>query len=403
MQMLFLIIAEMAAAYARVAVSPVQEAMRTGLSLTDNQMALLQGPALAAPIVVAAIPLGLAIDRYLRVRIVLIAALLSVVGSVLTALAPAFPVLFLARCIVGLAGTAINMTALSLLADLYLPAQRGRANAAVVVAQYAGMSAAFALGGLWIGLGWRWTMLCLSAPLALSVFTSLAMREPPRTGSVIVRPSVRASFAELWRYRALVGPLIAGVVLSEMALFAMLTWAAPALVRGFSAPAGRAGAIMATGLMVTGVLGPIAGGALADLCQRAGKARRTQLVLATIALLSVPVSLFPFAPSLGSAAVLLVALMVLISASLAMGATLLIVVIPNELRGLCLAIFAAAVVVLGVAFAPVSVSLLSGVIGGPDKLGTALSVVCMAAGLLSAAVFVSARGEASQAGVRCTP
>src|SRR6267154_1989062 len=85
-QLLLLTMAATAAIYARTALGPLQEAIRAAFTLSDNQIALLQGPALALPLVIAAIPLGLVIDRYSRVRVVFVLTVLNLVGSLATAL-----------------------------------------------------------------------------------------------------------------------------------------------------------------------------------------------------------------------------------------------------------------------------------------------------------------------------
>lgn len=283
-QFLLLCLAATTAMFARTAISPLQETIRIALSLSDNQMALLQGPALALPMAITAIPMGLVIDRYSRVRLLFFFALLEVGGSLLTAIASGFAMLFLARCLVGLSVSVISTTAFSLLADLYAPDQRGRASMAVVIGQYIGMSAAFALGGAlleWVKSGpddWRWATLWLTGPLILVAGVILAMREPQRVSVTIENPTVRESFAELWRYRALIGPLLAGLVLAEMAVLAVLTWAAPAFSRGYALPPERVGTIMAVVVLTSGLLGPTIGGVLADTCQRADGPRRTALV-----------------------------------------------------------------------------------------------------------------------------
>ena len=136
----------------------------------------------------AGIPLGFAIDRYSRVRLALAFSACGVAGSVLTALASSFVLLFIARCVVGLAVAAVAIAAYSLLADHYAPAHRGRAKAVLVIGQYGGASAAFALGGALLAMfgsepaGWRWAMLWLSVPLGLVTLSMLAMREPARSG-----------------------------------------------------------------------------------------------------------------------------------------------------------------------------------------------------------------------------
>jgi predicted MFS family arabinose efflux permease len=391
--MLLLTVAVTAAAYARTGVSPLQETMRAVLALSDNQMALLQGPAMSLPLVVAAIPLGLLIDRYSRVRLVFAFTVVDAVGSVLTGLASSFRFLLVGRCLVGFAALAINPVALSLLADFYPPAQRGRATMVIAIGQVGGMSAAFALGGALLAAagsapnGWRWTMLWLTVPLALVIFAMVAMREPPRTGLAIENPSLRQAWAELWVYRATIAPVLVGAILAEIALGAPLIWAAPALSRSFGLAPDRIGAIMGMGLMVSGILGPIAGGTLADLCQRTGGSRRTMFGLSGLALVSTPAGLFAVMPGVASASVLLVMFLTIVSAMCVMGTTLFTVVIPNELRGVCMAAFAALCVVCAIGLAPLTVSVLSGAIGGPAMIGKALALVGVTTSVLAAATF----------------
>jgi MFS family permease len=221
------------------------------------------------------------------------------------------------------------------------------------------------------------------------------MREPVRTGQVAESPSTKEAWAELWRYRAVVLPLLIGMVLAETGLGATYVWAAPALARGFALPPDRIGAIMATGLMLSGVLGPILGGFLADRCQRTGGARRTISALSAITLLTIPTGLFAFAPGIPLASVLLVVFVVIVTAVLVIGMALFTVVIPNELRGLSVALLFAAETLVGVALAPMTVSLLSGAIGGPPMIGKALSIVCVVVGALASVAFGCGRRSVS--------
>lgn len=393
LQLLLVTLAATAAAFGRTCVSPLQETMRIALGLSDNQMALLQGPALALPVVIAAIPLGLIIDRYSRIRLIVALTVLDAIGSLLTALASNFTLLFLARCLVGLTATAISTAAFSLLADLCAPAQRGRATMVVVIGQTAGIAAAFSLGGLLLSMSnsdpnaWRGTMLWLTAPLVLVLFSMFAMREPPRAELTIEKPSVRDTGLELWRCRSVVAPLLAGLVMAEITLQAALVWATPTLARNFALPPERIGAIMAVGLIVSGILGPVSGGALADLCQRRGGPRQTMSVLSVLSMLIVPTCLFAVLAGRWTVTTLLIVFLTTVQALLVMGTALFTVVIPNELRGLCMAIFSAGGVLLGVGLSPVTVSLLSSEMGGSSMIGRALALVCMTASLLSAAIF----------------
>lgn len=397
LQMLMLAVAVLAATYARAAIGPLQEAMRGALALSDNQMGLLQGPLQAVPVMVGAIALGLLVDRYSRVRLLFIFAVFSMIGSFFTALASNFPLLAAARCLIGLTQTGVSTAAFSLLADFCTPERRGRGAMIVSVSQMGGNSAAFSLGGLLLAMtgpgpeGWRWTMFWMASPLVPVMFLMLAMREPPRTGQVIKNLSTHEAWPELWRYRAVIAPLLAGVVMAEIAFGAVYVWAAPALSRSFGLPPQRVGAIMGIGMVLSGVLGPIVGGPLADLCQRTGGPRRTISVLSGLALLAVPAGLFAFVPGVALACVLLVMFIVIVVATLVMGTALFTVVIPNELLGVCMGIMFALDTFFGFVLAPVAVSLLSGAMGGPAMIGKALALVGVGASVLGAAAFAFGR------------
>jgi len=392
-QFALLTVAAAAAAYAATAVNPLQEAMRASQALSDNQIAILQGPALASALVTAAVPLGLLVDRYSRARLLLAFALLDLVGTLFTALAPNFFTLILARCLIGLTATATTVTAFSLLADLYAPAHRGRASMVVVIGQFAGTAAAFALGGVLLTASgsapdsWRWALVWLAAPLLLVALSMLAMREPARSGLEIKNPSARETFRELWRFRTVIAPLLAGLVMAEVAFRAVLVWAAPTFSRSFSLAPDRVGALMSSVVLVSGVLGSVAGGTLADYGERIGGPRRTMSILSILTLLSAPAAVFAVMPGVVSAGALFFVFMTVVGAILVVAVALLTVVVPNELRGLCMAVSAAANVLLGIGLAPVTVSLLSGLLGGPARIGTALSLTCVVTCLFGAGLF----------------
>lgn len=400
-QLFVLSIALGAAVYSKSAIGPLQETMRGALQLSDNEMALLQGAALGFPMLVVSVPLGLLIDRRSRARLLVVLVGMITIGSALTAFASNFTLLFMARVMVGLAAFAVAPATTSLLADLYPPAERGRAIIVTMIGQYAGVAAAFGFGGSLLSVfesehdAWRWTMLSLSGPLILVLLTCLALREPPRGERVIEHPSVRDSFIECWSYRGVIAPLLAGIVLAEVAIAAVMVWAAPTLTRSFGLPPGRVGAIMAAAVPIGGIVGSIVGGLLADLSQRSGGPPRTVAVANVIALLSIPAGLFAVMPGVPAATVALITLIGSLTAICIMGTTALTVVIPNELRGLCISMLTGLGALVAIGLAPLMVSALSGVIGGPTMIGYALATVCIAAGVLCAGSFALARRYAA--------
>jgi len=382
-----------AGVYARVALSPLQETMRDVLSLTDNEVALLQGSSSALAIVLGSVPVGLLIDRYSRAKLILVFIGAAILGSVFSALAPTFALLFAARAVVGLAAIALLIAAYSLMADLYTAAQRGRATI-VVSSSELGLPAAFAVGGMLIASygprsdGWRWSVLWMTLPPLVIVFLlMLTLREPPRTGQVRRNLPVREAFRVLWRYRPMIIPLLGARVVVGVADSATLIWSAPMFTRRFALPPDRVGVIMAAVSLASGITSSVVGGLLADICHRSGGPRRTTQALGVLAVLSVPTGLFAIAPSVPITTVLLIAFVGLGFTANVAGAALSTVVVPNEVRGTFLSISMVAGALFGVALAPLMVSLLSEFLGGPAMIGSALTVVCVVFSTLGAILF----------------
>lgn len=400
-QLLLLAIAMATSNYARSALSPLQESVRLTLSLSDNQLALLQGPIITWPVVLAALPLGLLVDRHSRARLLFLFVAALLLGTVATAFASNFATLLTARCFVGIAAAAVPIAAFSLIADLYAPQWRGRAKIIVAMGELAGASAVFALGGFLLSQldspegGWHLAMLGLAVPLVLGALTLLALRDPPRAGLAASSAGARRRvFQELWRHRAMMAPLLAAKIMVGAAYGAVAAWAVPTFVRGFGMPANRAGSTMAIVLLIGGITGPIAGGALADLCHRTGGPRRTFAALSVLALLSVPVAFFALMPTAFAATTMLVVFMTLVGVIGVAEMTLATIVIPNELRGVSLSVLIAAGLIFGVGLAPLTVSVLSSAVGGAESIGNALCIVCAVSGIVGAASFAWASRNA---------
>jgi MFS family permease len=383
-----------AGGYALKSPAPLQEAMRGALQLTDNQLALMQGPAIALSIMAGAIPIGLLVDRYSRVHILLLFVVLDLVGSVLTALCSNFTMLFLARSLVGFAEIGSLIAAFSLVADLSSPAHRGMASMVVGGGSELGSTAAFAVGGALLvqfghgADGWRWVILWMTLPpLVLIALLLLGLREPPRTGVVVKNPPMRAAFARLWPYRSLFLPLLMGRCTVWVADGAAVIWATPFLARTYSLSADRIGQIMAVVMLSTSVGSTIAGGVLADLCHQAGGPRTTMKALSGVALLSIPASFFGLSPSVPVAVGLLAVFILLGFITNMAGSALSTVVIPNEVRGTFMSLTMVVGSFFGVALAPMLVSWLSGELGGPLMIGKALAAVCVTFSVLGTATF----------------
>jgi MFS family permease len=392
-QSALLLLAVAAATYVGNTLSPLEEAIGRGLSLNDNQVAVLQGPALAFPMVLTAVPWGALIDRASRARLIAAIGIAGVFASVLTGFGSTFDAVLVARCLAGWVSLSVVPVALSLVADVHPQEARGHATMLVNIAQSIGMAAAFALGGLLLHLfgkgpgSWRTAMFGLSMPLVPAALLTLRLREPPRAEMHSPARSSGARWQEIWSYRATLAPLLIGIVMGQIALWADFIWAAPMLARRFALTPGQTGMVMAAGLLGSGVLGSIGGGILADRCHRQGGAARTTRALSVLSVLSIPAALFALLSDPVAAGLVLGVFLTLTNMLAVIGTSLFIVVIPNELRGSCVALLVAVCVLVGNGLAPPMVSGLSSVLGGAQRIGMALSGICATASLVAAISF----------------
>ena len=366
-------------------------------------MALLQGLAVAVPIAVASIPLGLMADRVSRKRILLLSIALASLGVFFSALASDFILLFIARCLIGIAAPGVVVAVYSMASDLVPADQRGRATMLVALGEIGGAPAAFALGGvLLVAVGahpamtfvagqnlenWRWTLLWMGALLVPILLLLLCVREPARGEVHLDRPPLRAVMSELWRYRAVALPLQLGRAMLFIADGAVYVWGAPLFARKFHLAPDRIGAMMGLALLVSGLLGPVLGGPLVDFCQRRGGPSRAVTVLSIFGFVSAPFAFFPLLPDATVAAVALTVFLTLGFTIASAALALTLIVIPGELRGLNVGISLVVGSLFFVGLAPLAVSGLSGLLGGEAKIGVALAVVCIVASVLNAAVL----------------
>lgn len=416
-QLLLMSLVTASALLARTSLGPLQETMRVAMALNDNQMALLQGPPLAFG-AIATVPLGILIDRYSRVLLIWCFAVLGLLATGLTAAASSVAVLFAARCLTGLSAAALFTTVLSLLADWFPPNQRGRATMAVALGAAAGLSGAFALGGFLLDMigarasSWRWAMLGLGIPLIVGLLFIGALQEPSRAGSIAQKPHAREVYAALWRYRAMMLPLTLGFALvAGIADGAAVVWAAPTLSRAFELTPRHVGAIMASVLLINGLVGPMLGGVLADLGQRTGGPYRTVTALSGLLFLSIPTGLFPLAPRVAPASVGLVAFLVSGNSFQIAIVVLITIIIPNELRASCLTVMFGIASLFAFGVAPLLVSHLSVALGGEGMIGKSLALICVASSLVCAVTFwfgrrsfrgLSVQGPGTQQLQHCT-
>lgn len=383
--------------------NPVQEAMKLDLGLSDFQISLVQGLAVSIPVALLAIPLGRMTDRSNRVRLLIVMALVWTFGTALTAIAPGFAALFAARMLANIGAVLAIPVAISLASDLSDPAARGRALLPLSLGKIAGQAMAVALGGWLLGWlaghsllpegfsAWRGVHVIFALLGAVLILPLLLLREPERREvSSSAGPSLRAAMAAIWERRSLLIPLFIGQVTVVMADVAAFTWSNPVLERDYGlAPADFSGWLGGV-LLLSGILGSLAGGFAADAGHRSRMPRGILLGAVIASVLAIPGAFFPLMPNVWSFALLLALLLLCGGVTGLVTATAIAVLVPNEIRGVCLGAFMVVGAVIGFGVAPTMTTLISDLLGGEGQLRYALAITMAVTSVIAAIGFARA-------------
>jgi hypothetical protein len=146
------------------------------------------------------------------------------------------------------------------------------------------------------------------------------------------------------------------------------------------------------GLLVfgAGIGGAVLGGVSADLGQKSGR-RGFILFGAVIAAgFGIPAALFPISGDIGLFAAALGLLVLCGTLTGLVVAVVLTVVLPNELRGLCIGAFIALAGLIGFGVAPSLVTAASSLMGGEQYLAPALALVGVVTSAISFFAFALA-------------
>jgi len=242
--------------------------------LSDKQLGLLAGLAYGAFFALAALPFGLAVDRFNRRNLMSAALALWSGATALCGLATGFWTLFLGRAAVGTAEAAGSPTGMSLLSDYFDRDRRATAIGLWYLSSGLGLAIAFVAGGAIVALyDWRWAFFAAGIPgLLLAPLLFATVREPPRgvfdrqvnAGEEEADPGSLPHRLAALLARAGLAHCIAAIVLIATGIYGMSTWLTTFLIRVHDLPIARAGLLVAIAYGVLGSIGGIAVGWLAD-------------------------------------------------------------------------------------------------------------------------------------------
>ena len=249
------------------------EAPPAGLGLSDAQSGWLASGFII--VYLAAAPVfGALADRRSRPHLIGggVAAWALATGA--GALATGFAGLLAARSLVGVGEAAYGTAAPALLADLFPRERRGQVFAFFYAAIPLGAALGFAVGGVVAQhFGWRAALVVVAAPGLLFAAAAALLRDPPRgardeaDAAAGLPPRARRSdlvaYARLFA-RPTYSLAVLGYAAYTFALGALAFWTPTFLQRVHGLSATAATVDFGTTLAVTGVVGTLAGGWIAD-------------------------------------------------------------------------------------------------------------------------------------------
>jgi len=387
--------------------SPLQEAAKLDMHLSDFAIGLVQGLATGAPVAIASIPLAWVIDHGHRVRLLIYLLVTCVAGAFLTAFAGGLTVLFIARMLSALGATCSIAVVISLAADMCAPERRGRAVVLLGLGAYAGTAAAFALGSVLLAqLGlhppallkgitpWRGTHLLIGMAGAVLIVPLLFLREPERqeveVQNAAFGPTIRALLAK----RRFLLPLFVGQIGVTIADTAAGIWATPVLIRGYHLQLAQFAGWVAAIIFVGGFFGSVLGGFGADFGHKSGRRGGLLLTAVISTAIGVPAAIFPIMPTVPGFALMFFFLVISGTITSVVATTAIAVLIPNEERGACLAMFGVINSIIGMSLAPTIVTLGSWAMGGEQHLAMSLAITGGVTGVISCAGYIVAMRNA---------
>jgi MFS family permease len=325
---------------------------------------------------ILSLPAGNWADRWVRVNILAIGALVWGAAGLLAAASRTFWQLFITRAILGVGQGTIAPTHASLLADYYPMKVRGRALNYHRSANAFGQVIGAVIGSAIIAaVGWRWGFAAAAVPGLLFGAYALTLREPKRgeadlndamEQNPLLREFLRepadkkgfwASQGDIWRNLTLRYCIFANAAIG-FTLFGVAFWFPTFFEREYGASTQTAGLLFGA-LALSAFLGTWFGGPFADrelpkgfshlgrLCTYAC----ALLVVAWVIAFSIPIPWISFP--------ILVISGFFASYGTAGAPSIVAAVSPPRIRGQAFATFGLALVVLGAAAAPVVVGGLS--------------------------------------------
>lgn len=385
----------------RQILSLLVEPIRADLGLTDTQISLLQGFAFVFFYSIMGIPIARLADSKNRKWVIIIGVTLWSAMTAACGLARSFGALFIARMGVGVGEASLSPSAHSMMSDYFPPEKLSFPMGVFVAGVTSGMGIALIAGAAVIdaietygalslpGVGvlqpWQSTFVIVGSLGIFVVALMASVREPARRGrlqdegraveSVPIR-EVADYFRANWKaYITVYG----GFTLTAVGAYGLATWTPTFYIRTYGLSASEAGYMIGVAIVISGLLGSVIGGWLADHLASRGDAYAKTRVMLIGAIVLVPAGLItPLMPSANLAVIGLG--VTFFSGSMAAGpvASIAQEMTPNQMRAQASALYLFLTNLIGLGLGPTAVALFTDyVFGDPMMIRYSLIAVVL--------------------------
>ena len=353
-------------------VTPIQ----ADLGISDFQIGLLQGPAFVVTYVLMSVPVGRMVDRFHRVSIMIGGLLAWSAATVACGLARSFPQLMASRLGVGAGEAALTPAAWSVLSDCFPPERLARPISVYLMGPYLGAGLAMIAGAEvldWTGESgrialplvgelapWQFTFVAVGLPGLLIAAFLATIREPVRKGRASTArdaPPWNRVFDYVGQHARIYLALLIGAPFIIVILYGLQGWTPTIMVRVYDWDLAQAGRVYGVIALVSGSGGVLTGPWVARRLEAMGHADyplRLAVISAAGAALALAFLPWQSNPFGGLACVALGSFFVTLP--LALVASALQSVTPNEMRGVVVGTYVVTTNVIGLALGPTLVA-----------------------------------------------
>ena len=263
--------------------SMLVEPIKQDFNLTDSQIALLGGAAFSIFYAIMALPIGYAVDRYTRTKVLGTGIFLWSLMTALAGLANSFGKLFGARIGVAVGEAVMAPISVSLVSDSFPENKQGKPMGIITAGVYIGIGITLLGGGFLIdyltSIGgitlpligylkpWQATFMIVGIPGLVLAIAAFYLKEPRRieeqvdSNHLVDRKNV---FLHLKEHRKTLIPMFGGLIFMALIFYSFSFWAPTMMIRTFDISLTEVGFILGMITIISSITGTIIAGSAVD-------------------------------------------------------------------------------------------------------------------------------------------